>query len=527
MSDSYDDSVAKIRYKESYYRFLKPEDYVNPQSQYVLIIQDEDKPVFRNLDNFDKLISDNSGRLSIMKYYPLVMISKPLYVNNMNFDSTSMTVDEMLSINEVIVTNEDSYRIAATTGDSNKIFYVAKLENYDYKARFNENPDFKEARQYKGLKMFDEKDGKIDFFKLKDITDGCYFYATKNDEVSASNMQKMIDTDGRIKEIDEESTELCWVENSGTEHTHFYKKNSDGTFDRVYSILQAKKFTSEHYYWATTSSYSTQLLQSDTETTLPVDIQLYHYEYNTDEDGSQTIKTRMLDDLVHVELTPETTKKTISVKVDEDNVISFDVDVSIGSTEVTNSTNGLFAMMYRDLSDFPLIQEKAALIEKELSLYWSQAYAASKSCEYFLPEHWLPKIDGDSNPFFGQIVHVNTNVSEVENSNKVKVEVVSAKLLDTFLPSVSIYSNNQQQKLPTYQLKHYLMVEEDDIIEDDILKRVEQSNIAPATNIEHITPIKKAFESIGAEISDFYVETNEYSSKVYYYVSDEFAGGTK
>ena len=54
---------------------------------------------------------------------------------------------------------------------------------------------------------------------------------------------------------------------------------------------------------------------------------------------------------------------------------------------ITALTNGAFWVRYHADTEHPLLFEHAAAVETQLTTYWDQAYAASKNCEYFLPEN--------------------------------------------------------------------------------------------------------------------------------------------
>ena len=65
------------------------------------------------------------------------------------------------------------------------------------------------------------------------------------------------------------------------------------------------------------------------------------------------------------------------------------------------------------------------------------AYAASKNCEYFLPEHWQQSINGVVNYFNNAIIQTDgTNVT----------------LSSEYLPIVEVVSHNGQTNLPNYVL---------------------------------------------------------------------------
>ena len=112
------------------------------------------------------------------------------------------------------------------------------------------------------------------------------------------------------------------------------------------------------------------------------------------------------------------------------------------SLKITDSNtpfnNGSFWFKYID-SDKKIYQEKALMIEQQLTEYWAQAYSASKYCDFFLPEKWTLKNGVEDNKFFNQIFTGSKNNLQISN---------------TFIPQVDLVIKNETSLLQNYQITY-------------------------------------------------------------------------
>lgn len=85
-------------------------------------------------------------------------------------------------------------------------------------------------------------------------------------------------------------------------------------------------------------------------------------------------------------------------------------------------------------------------MQAELTNYWDQAYHSSRFCDYFIPEYW-------NNPF-----------GKEGTNNKYLFDTKTAKLNDTYIPLVEIYSEPsidpetskevEKDQFPVYSFKY-------------------------------------------------------------------------
>lgn len=145
---------------------------------------------------------------------------------------------------------------------------------------------------------------------------------------------------------------------------------------------------------------------------------------------------------------PTTNIQTAQVTIND---ITFNLHITQTAEIVLRGlTNGTFWWLYHDRSDIPFIQEHAAIIETQLTNYWNQMLTASKYCDYFLPDSWLPVSHSSVNPFFAtQMKIVDTTYTEDGSP----ITVPSCEYVGAYVPKVAIYQKNNQVQLPSYQIK--------------------------------------------------------------------------
>lgn len=112
--------------------------------------------------------------------------------------------------------------------------------------------------------------------------------------------------------------------------------------------------------------------------------------------------------------------------------------------DIGQMTNGAFWLKYHTLptnaDEAAALQplfDYAAAIETQLESYWTVAYAASKYCDYFLPEHWQPYTEKEANYFSDKIIATMGN---------------NAVISDLYVPNISICEHAEQKD---YSLTFY------------------------------------------------------------------------
>ena len=112
--------------------------------------------------------------------------------------------------------------------------------------------------------------------------------------------------------------------------------------------------------------------------------------------------------------------------------------------DIGQMTNGAFWLKYHTLptnaDEAAALQplfDYAAAIETQLESYWTVAYAASKYCDYFLPEHWQPYTEKEANYFSDKIIAQMGN---------------NAVISDLYVPNISVCEHAEQKD---YSLTYY------------------------------------------------------------------------
>ena len=112
--------------------------------------------------------------------------------------------------------------------------------------------------------------------------------------------------------------------------------------------------------------------------------------------------------------------------------------------DIRQMTNGAFWLKYHTLptnaDEAAALQplfDYAAAIETQLESYWTVAYAASKYCDYFLPEHWQPYTEKEANYFSDKIIATMGN---------------NAVISDLYVPNISVCAHAEQKD---YSLTYY------------------------------------------------------------------------
>lgn len=155
-----------------------------------------------------------------------------------------------------------------------------------------------------------------------------------------------------------------------------------------------------------------------------------YFNFYLNENSNNEIITYKYPKLYKITLTPNTEgvvqDTSIDIAIDhEGNVFTGTLNISHSYQEDRNNYhNGDFWYHHIKNDNNKLYQEKALVIEQQLTEYWQQAYSASKYCDFFIPEHWQFQMGLVENKYFNRLFSV------VDDS----LTILSA------IPNVSIYA---------------------------------------------------------------------------------------
>ena len=299
----------------------------------------------------------------------------------------------------------------------------------------------------------------------------------------------------------------------------FYRKDSNGEFYRVYSILQY--IDQEVYFNVENTVFNTCTCTLDE---IKDSFELIYF--TTKEDG-----------------TYETEKKTVSLAFDEHGQAIID-DNTIIKHSISNQlsldglTNGQVCYILSNEVDSILtnwnvstdnksvisdaIYELSALIETNLETYWTSAYNASLSCDYYIPENWTSYANSSANYFYQYLFDFHT-----QDVGSLSLSVPTIK--NRFIPQISMI-NKPQQKLKKYILKHYAGGKLEDIQTDiELLIDYNQDPSWAITNTnlnetvqDKANKLQSIFGFSDSDLDEWYVVEGGYAN---YY--EAIAGGMK
>ena len=201
------------------------------------------------------------------------------------------------------------------------------------------------------------------------------------------------------------------------------------------------------------------------------------------------------------------TQKVTDKITDGDDIYPITYKITrIERDDLSKLTNGQFWYKYNTALENPILFEKAAVIETQLTSFWQQAYTSSLYCEYFIPEYWQPRINGTTN-------HFSSKLFTIDNDNNIR-------LLDMLLPKVSLISNNGKTLLPSYNIWY----SDYNLPSEDLLnQKINTNNIISSKDLLQNEAFKQIFETLEESVSNFSVELIT-DKKINYYLGD---GGLK
>ena len=175
---------------------------------------------------------------------------------------------------------------------------------------------------------------------------------------------------------------------------------------------------------------------------------------------------------------------------------SIEYEISKNTEGENISTNGEFWKYYIERDDLPFFQERALLIEEQLTEYWLQAYSASKYCDWFIPATWTQKDQLQENKFFWRLF-TSENGLNINTS---------------FIPVVKMVTYGTKTQLPSYQITY-----------DPYYSYLEKGRLA-----SELEPHNDAFKQLAEELLGTELKTNlirlepTEATTTYYYV--EYGG---
>lgn len=161
-------------------------------------------------------------------------------------------------------------------------------------------------------------------------------------------------------------------------------------------------------------------------------------------------------------------------------------------------SNGTFWYKYIDSTapEDVLYQEKALIIEQQLTEYWNQAYLASKYCDWFIPRSWTQNIELQNNNFFKRLFSIDNGIIVINNQ---------------IIPEVDVVGSEETIKRPQYQITY------------DPLFRYADSSGLLASDIEgdNLAFLALSEELLGSDLNNmtkFKLTPIEGATTTYYYV---------
>lgn len=298
----------------------------------------------------------------------------------------------------------------------------------------------------------------------------------------------------------------------------FYRKDANGEFYRVYSILQ---YQQQGVYINTMNRIFNTCTATKGE--LQDSLELIHFtrnddnSYNTDK---QTIPLAFDNNIAKINDTTYIQHKILNTLSFNDltngqvcYILGNQVDSILSSWGVSTSAKST-------ISD--AIYELSALIETNLETYWTSAYNASLYCDYFIPENWTNYANSSTNYFYPYLFDFhNRQVGTIT----LPVPTIKAR----FIPEVTMI-NKPQQKLKKYTLKHYAGGKTDTIPSDiELLIDYNQDPSWAVTNTnlnetvqDKSRKLQSVFGFTADDLDEWYVVESGYAN---YY--ELVSGGTK
>lgn len=494
--------------KNRYARFCKKTDGINPKDTYVWVPVDFLKD--------DVVIGTNfPERFGAIKYYPLVELREEINFSGvfskeeLNDNPTWSKYLEKMGESDYDVSFDSTtdYVKLTITGDNLQnpiIFYALHLEPYE-KLKVStitatlttHNPsNFTiDWRDVEGRAYHCDNDrqviaseimlGPVQHEEGGDIVNDLFFISEKDDSLV------------KVEELNED---FNWTDID----LHWY--TSPDINSRTYTVAQIcgdTPQTARIYYYMSNTELSAAEFRSSESVITPDKFKVCLRKYSIDEEEQLIIDDNVLYD--EAILTFDATQTTNSQDL---SLFGYDFIITrhrINYYDIGNMSNGTFWYHFHNRLDFPLIAEKAMIIETQLTTEWTQAYTASQYCEWFIPEYWQIDAATNKNAWFSSIWQVNQDGNILLSS--------------LFVPEVEIYKYQGKTTLDGVLFNYHPDInatckkEEYEIDKLDFLK----NNPAIMHTIQHI------FDDV-SEVSTGKLTVQKYATQTYYYCA---GGGTE
>ena len=359
---------------------------------------------------------------------------------------------------------------------------------------------------YQGEEVFNNLGVNQNFKSFPSLVEGLY---------------KSRSVDAEFEQITDETTVVFTKESGATRdsRTKFFREKTGGTHERVYTIEQMKDL--EEFYYISSDQYEANTI-SNVWNFKKLKI-YYHQEYYIKNQNNEYVLSTNNEETftkeAYCDFNFSPTNRSATIEYIDEYKRKFTRKCNLTSVEqelINNTTNGHFWYLYHNRSDCPQLFEKAAIIEAELTQYWQQAYSASLYCEYFLPPAWQPRTEGGVNYFADNIIKQERFKTE-DSSGNVVFSTGEVKLLNKYLPEVSVYYNGSTTRLPKYSFQY----KTDHNIENSTLASNELKDCIFFTDA-----LKALNEDIDNIIITDYknIISSEYGKVTYYYVANKNSG---
>lgn len=502
---------GNIQYQDEWLRPLLLKDKVDINGKYKLLIQTANGKgpfILNHIDDIENIVTylkdqrfDSKARFSKTVYYPLLNSCEDVDLSALNLTENVSLETVLTKLGWQLPLNQDnSYWIKGSFNNIEVTFLFLQDEDFirDPVLSFNqfETKQFGTNKYtylknrydcYSGGKVYDESLGSsINFLKEKLLVKGLYYIPDKD-----TNFISCKDKE--------------W---SNIENKHLYKKAGED-FVRIYTIEQLFKRNSLSYYLG---SHNYQFNEFETTFSKPLKVFLHKDIYDNNNINIISSTTKEIPDFYKFKIDENNfddamTQKVTDKIIDGDDVYPITYKITrIERDDLSKLTNGQFWYKYNTALENPILFEKAAVIETQLTSFWQQAYTSSLYCEYFIPEYWQPRINGMTN-------HFSSKLFTIDNDKNIK-------LIDILLPRVSLISNNGKTLLPSYNITYNNY----NLPSEDLLnQKINTSNTISSNDLLQNEAFKQIFSTLEESVNNFSVELIP-NKEMNYYSGD---GGLK
>ena len=495
-----------IKYQDGWLRPLLLTDMIDIQGKYKLLIQEVNgkKPfILNNIDNIETMVKyfknerfDPRARFSKTVYYPILNSCEDIDLSALNLTENVNLQTVLTKLGWQLPLNQDnSYWIKGSFNNIKVTFLFLQDEDFIRDPALSSNKFEKKNNHiylnnryncYTGGKIYDELSGSsINFLKEKLLVQGLYYIPDKDTNFISCE-------DKEWKDI---------------KNNHLYKKIGED-FVRIYTIEQLLKRNSASYYLG---SNNYQFNEFETTFSKPLKVFLHKDTYEGNNIISST--TKEIPDFYEFKIDENNFKdgvmtQTVIDKItDGDDIYPITYKITrIKRDDLSKLTNGQFWYKYHTVLENPILFEKAAVIETQLTSFWQQAYTSSLYCEYFIPEYWQPRISGTTN-------HFSNKLFTIDDDNNIR-------LSDILLPRVSLISINGKTLLPSYNITYNNY----NLPSEDLLnQKINTSNTISSNDLLQNETFKQIFSTLEESVNNFSVELIP-NKEMNYYSGD---GGLK